>query len=94
MLVTFLAARAATGLVFAAMIVGTTLVIATACVINNYLDQDIDAKMERTKNALAWLAWCQVRRWFLMVLYWGLSAWVYCTHGQTCQLVAIGLIGL
>lgn len=29
---------------------GTALVISSACVINNYLDQDIDAKMERTKK--------------------------------------------
>lgn len=35
---------------FVALIVGTSLVIGAACVINNYLDQDIDAKMERTKT--------------------------------------------
>lgn len=47
----FLAARGNVDwLVFAAMLVGTTLVIAAACVLNNYLDQDIDALMERTKK--------------------------------------------
>ena len=35
---------------FFATIIGTALVISSACVINNYLDQDIDAKMERTKK--------------------------------------------
>lgn len=35
---------------FAAAIIGMTLVIAAACVINNYLDRDIDSVMERTKS--------------------------------------------
>jgi protoheme IX farnesyltransferase len=35
---------------FLAMFTGSTLVIAAACVINNYLDRDIDSQMERTKN--------------------------------------------
>lgn len=35
---------------FAATTIGTALVISSACVINNYLDQDIDAKMARTQT--------------------------------------------
>lgn len=35
---------------FSGLTVGTWFVIASACVINNYLDQDIDAQMDRTKN--------------------------------------------
>jgi protoheme IX farnesyltransferase len=33
-----------------ATLIGLSLVIASGCVINNYLDRDIDEKMERTKN--------------------------------------------
>jgi heme o synthase len=33
-----------------AMLVGISLVVASGCVFNNYIDRDIDAKMERTKH--------------------------------------------
>ncbi|URJ25657.1 heme o synthase [Blochmannia endosymbiont of Camponotus sp.] len=35
---------------FIAMTIGTALVIAASCVLNNIIDRDIDAVMERTKN--------------------------------------------
>lgn len=35
---------------FVALTIGSTLIIASACALNNYLDQDIDSKMARTKT--------------------------------------------
>ncbi len=47
----FLASQAhLDGRLFAAMLVGICFVIASGCVVNNYIDRGIDAKMKRTKK--------------------------------------------
>ncbi len=47
----FLASRGnIDGVVLAFMLLGTSLVIASGCVLNNAIDRDIDRKMRRTKN--------------------------------------------
>lgn len=37
-------------LLFAVTIIGMTLVVSSACALNNYLDRDIDSKMKRTQS--------------------------------------------
>ncbi|MGY1488066.1 heme o synthase [Methylobacillus pratensis] len=47
----FLASRGEIDFVlFLATAIGISLVIASGCVLNNYIDRDIDSKMERTRN--------------------------------------------
>ncbi len=37
-------------IIFLGVLIGSSLVMASGCVFNNYLDRDIDARMKRTKN--------------------------------------------
>lgn len=78
---------------FVAMLVGMTLVIASACVINNYLDRDIDSKMARTKTRPSVTGLVPPRRilWFGIILaiigFADLIAWT------NYLVVIIGAIG-
>ncbi len=56
-------------------LVGVSLVVASGCVFNNYIDRDIDRKMERTKNrvlvkglSLLLSRWCTPPCWVLLAL--------------------------
>lgn len=51
---------------FLAVVLGSTLIIASACVLNNYLDQDIDEKMARTKKRA--LVQHEIPGWHAIVL--------------------------
>ncbi|MHA3115190.1 protoheme IX farnesyltransferase [Acinetobacter sp. ANC 4635] len=47
----FLAAQGSVDILLLLLtLLGTTLVVASGCVVNNFIDQDIDDKMERTQN--------------------------------------------
>lgn len=47
----FLAAQGSIDILFLLLtLLGTTLVVASGCVVNNVIDQDIDIKMQRTQN--------------------------------------------
>ncbi|MEX5538992.1 UbiA family prenyltransferase, partial [Pseudomonas syringae] len=47
----FLAAQGSVNILLLLLtLIGTTLVVASGCVVNNYIDQDIDPRMQRTQN--------------------------------------------
>lgn len=48
----FLAARGQIDATIVAVVSGTTLVVASGCVFNNYIDRDIDQKMRRTRHRI------------------------------------------
>jgi heme o synthase len=66
---------------FIALLAGTALIIASGCVFNNYLDRDIDKKMDRTKkrslvigdiparNALAYASLLGIAGFTILALY-------------------------
>jgi len=65
-----------------ATVIGLSLVVASGCVINNFVDRDIDAKMQRTRNRVtvngemsgkaAFFPWCCIRYcwfWFTRIFH-------------------------
>jgi protoheme IX farnesyltransferase len=78
---------------FLTLCVGITLVIASACVLNNYLDQDIDSKMARTKTRA--LVRGDIKGWKAVVFsavlgILGIIILFLCTN---LLVVAIGIVG-
>lgn len=72
---------------------GTTLLIASACVFNNYIDRHIDKKMARTKNRALVTGVVGSRNALIFATILGLSSvWVLAKY-VNLLVVAIGLIG-
>lgn len=80
-------------LLFFAVMVGTACIIASACVCNNYMDREIDAKMERTKKRALVTGIVSGRSAFIFAIilgFIGLATLLIFTNILT---VAVGVIG-
>lgn len=90
----FLAAHGAVNLwLFLAVFIGSSLIIASACVLNNYLDQDIDAIMDRTKKRALVSGELPGYRAVLFSIILGVSGLMILALYTNPLVVALGLIG-
>lgn len=78
---------------FLAMLSGMTLVVASACVINNYLDRDIDAKMERTRRRPSVIGAVKGREMATYGTVLGLLGVIILALGTNPLVVGIGIAG-
>lgn len=78
---------------FLATCFGTTLVIASACVLNNYLDQDIDSKMARTKQRAIVAGEVEGRNAVVFSVVLGLLGITILFVYTNLLVLAIGLVG-
>lgn len=78
---------------FLALLIGTTLVIGSACVINNYFDQDIDSLMERTKKRAIVSGQVPARSALVFGIILGILGMMILVAYTNWLVVAIGVIG-
>lgn len=78
---------------FAALVVGTTLVIASACVLNNVLDRDIDGVMDRTRKRATVTGSIGVRPAVVFSVVLGVAGMAMLVAWTNWLVVAVGLGG-
>lgn len=78
---------------FVALTAGSTLIIASACALNNYLDQDIDNKMARTKTRAIVAGRVKGSHAVILSVVLGLIGLAVLVAYTNWLVVAIGLIG-
>lgn len=78
---------------FLATIAGMTLIIASACTLNNVLDQDIDSKMERTKKRAIVAGQVPALRAALFSVVLGLLGIITLYLWTNMLVVIIGIVG-
>ncbi len=79
---------------FVAMLIGSSLVIACGCVINNYIDRHIDAKMARTKQRALVTGEVSPRNAFMYAAVLGLCGFGVLIAYTNWLTVLVGLVGL
>jgi len=80
--------------IFFGLIVGIALIIACGCVLNNYIDRDIDAKMARTKKRALVTGEIPVKNAFIYAFLLGLIGFGVLAAYTNWVTVVIGLIGI
>lgn len=78
---------------FLALFIGTTLVIASACVINNVLDKDIDRVMTRTKTRPTAAGLVPDRNAFILSTVLGIVGFAILGAWTNLLVIASGIIG-
>ncbi|HJP95765.1 MAG TPA: heme o synthase [Candidatus Saccharimonadales bacterium] len=78
---------------FLALLAGTTLVIGSACAINNYFDQDIDSLMERTKKRAIVSGQVPAQNALVFGIILGILGMMILVAYTNWLVVAIGAIG-
>lgn len=81
------------GWLFVATVLGTSLVIGAACVINNYLDQDIDQVMERTKKRAIVSGEVRARDALIFGVVLGILGMIVLVLFTNLLVALIGLVG-
>lgn len=89
----FASGRHIDAMLFVWLCLGTTLMIASACVLNNYLDQDIDQHMSRTKKRRAFLQTVGPRNAVLFSAVLGIVGLGILIPLTNWYVVAIGIVG-
>ena len=77
----------------AATLLGTSLVVASGCVFNNYLDREIDKKMARTKQRALVIKTISVRNALIFATVLGILGFTLLAVFTNWLVVVIGLIG-
>ncbi len=80
-------------LLFACLFIGSTLIIASACVLNNVLDQDIDSQMTRTKNRAMVLKTVPRNNALVFSFFIGIIGLIILYVYTNILVVSLGIIG-